>query len=77
MWKAKHHAAADRRGLGYPRDLTDADYALWLDVGFGTLEAVQELLRPAAIALDPRPVSRHVNNPRHDDPGCLEPADAI
>jgi len=57
-----------------PVILDRSDYALWLDVGFGTLEAVQELLRPAAIALDPRPVSRHVNNPRHDDPRCLEAA---
>ena len=28
MWKAEHRRAADRRGLRYPSDLTDAEWAL-------------------------------------------------
>lgn len=28
MWKPEHRAAADRRGLRYPSDLTDAEWAL-------------------------------------------------
>ena len=28
MWKAEHRAASDRRGLRYPSDLTDAEWAL-------------------------------------------------
>ena len=28
MWKAEHRVAADRRGLRYPSDLTDAEWAL-------------------------------------------------
>ena len=28
MWKPEHRHAADRRGLRYPRDLTDAEWAL-------------------------------------------------
>lgn len=28
MWKPKHGAAADRRGLRYESDLTDAEWAL-------------------------------------------------
>src|SRR5215216_265303 len=36
MWKPEHRAAADRRGLRYPSDLTDAEWAL-----------VAPLIRPA------------------------------
>ncbi len=28
MWKPEHRTAADRRGLRYPSDLTDAEWAL-------------------------------------------------
>ncbi len=28
MWKPEHRIAADRRGLRYPSDLTDAEWAL-------------------------------------------------
>src|SRR5436190_3078977 len=28
MWKPEHRRAAERRGLRYPRDLTDAEWAL-------------------------------------------------
>jgi len=36
MWKLEHRAAADRRGLRYPSDMTDAEWAL-----------VAPLIRPA------------------------------
>jgi hypothetical protein len=36
MWKPEHRAAADRRGLRYESDLTDAEWAL-----------VAPLVRPA------------------------------
>jgi transposase len=36
MWKPEHRVAADRRGLRYPSDLTDAEWAL-----------VAPLIRPA------------------------------
>ena len=28
MWKREHRRAAEPRGLGYPSDLTDAEWAL-------------------------------------------------
>ena len=28
MWKPEHRLAADRRGLDYPSDLTDAEWAI-------------------------------------------------
>jgi hypothetical protein len=28
MWKPEHRRTADRRGLRYPSDLTDAEWAL-------------------------------------------------
>ena len=28
MWKPEHRLAADRRGLRYPSDLTDAEWAI-------------------------------------------------
>ncbi len=37
MWKPEHRAAADRRGLRYESDLTDAEWAL-----------VAPLIRPAS-----------------------------
>ena len=27
MWKSEHRSAAERRGLRYPSDLTDAEWA--------------------------------------------------
>src|SRR5215204_7637605 len=46
MWKAGHRAAADRRGLRYPSDLTDAEWAL-----------VAPLIRPAKRGGRPRTVN--------------------
>ena len=45
MWKPEHRVAADRRGLRYPSDLTDAEWAL-----------VAPLIRPAKRGGRPRTV---------------------
>src|SRR5215203_5163111 len=45
MWKPEHRAAADRRGLRYPSDLTDPEWAL-----------VAPLIRPAKRGGRPRTV---------------------
>jgi transposase len=46
MWKPEHRAAADRRGLRYPSDLTDDEWAL-----------VAPLIRPAKRGGRPRSVN--------------------
>ncbi len=46
MWKAEHRRAADRRGLRYDSDLTDAEWAL-----------VAPLIRPAKRGGRPRSVN--------------------
>src|SRR5215207_848993 len=43
MWKPEHRAVADRRGLRYPSDLTDAEWAL-----------ISPLIRPAKRGGRPR-----------------------
>ncbi len=58
-----------------PVILDPADHALWLDPSVRGGEPLHALLRPLAddrIAI--QPVSRHVNDPRHDDPECVAPA---
>jgi len=45
MWKPEHRRAYDRRGLRYPSDLTEAEWAL-----------VQPLIRPAKRGGRPRTV---------------------
>ena len=46
MWKPEHRAAADRRGLRYPSDMTNAEWAL-----------VAPLIRPAKRGGRPRTVN--------------------
>ena len=46
MWKPEHRAAAERRGLRYPSDLTDAEWAL-----------VEPLIPPAKHGGRPRDVN--------------------
>lgn len=59
----------DRMPVILPRDAWD----LWLDPGVAEVERLEELLVPApASAMEAFPVSTHVNNPRNDDPKCLE-----
>ncbi len=58
-----------------PVILQPEDYDRWLDSPDRPPDEVAELLAPAPDGiLEPIAVSRHVNNPRHDDPKCLEPA---
>src|SRR5215210_2538835 len=45
MWKPEHRVGADRRGLRYPSDLTDAEWAL-----------IAPLIRPAKRGGRPRSV---------------------
>ncbi|MEE9607018.1 MAG: SOS response-associated peptidase [Myxococcota bacterium] len=55
-----------------PVILPPEDYALWLDPSVREVEQVLPLLRPcAAEALEVRPVSHQVNDPKHDDPSCI------
>lgn len=55
-----------------PVVLDPADYARWIDPGTEK-DTLLALLRPAVPGtLDRRPVTRYVNDPRHEGPRCLE-----
>jgi putative SOS response-associated peptidase YedK len=57
-----------------PVILDRADYATWLDPALQNPAQLQPLLRPLhAEQMISHPVSPYVNNPRHDDPRCVEP----
>ncbi len=57
-----------------PVILDPGDWDLWLDPTIRGGDALQTLLGPiAADRVDLRPVSRHVNDPKHDDPACVAP----
>lgn len=57
-----------------PVILDRQDYALWLDPAVQQVEALTPLLRPCpAEWLTAYPVGPWVNDPRHDDPRCLDP----
>lgn len=57
-----------------PVILAPDDYALWLDPHAQHPGEVQHLLRPyPAEEMSFYPVSNHVNNPRNEDPQCIEP----
>jgi putative SOS response-associated peptidase YedK len=50
-------------------------YQAWLDTENQDRERLLPLLRPyPAGEMVAGPVSTRVNSPRHDDPGCIEPA---
>ena len=50
------------------------DYDLWLDPGVQDAKRLQPLLVPyTSEAMAAYPVSTLVNNPRADDPKCIEP----
>ena len=58
-----------------PAILHRDDYSLWLDPAVQDVEALQALLRPYPEGeMEARPVSPWVNDARHDDPRCVEPA---
>ena len=57
-----------------PAILEEKDYDAWLDPEQQDTRPLDALLRPyEASALTATPVSTHVNNPRNDDPRCMEP----
>lgn len=57
-----------------PVVLDRSDYALWLDPRVQDAQRVTPLLRPyPAERMMAIPVSTHVNNPRNEDPACVEP----
>jgi len=57
-----------------PVILAPQDFDLWLDPGAQHPGEVQHLLRPyPAGEMSYYPVSAHVNNPRNEDPLCIEP----
>jgi putative SOS response-associated peptidase YedK len=57
-----------------PVVLDPRDFARWLDRDVKDPAKVQGLLRPyPAEAMFAYPVSRWVNDPKHEDPRCLEP----
>ncbi len=59
-----------------PVILPPEGWAAWLDPASAP-ERLKALLAPApAGSLEARPVSSHVNDPRHDDPACLDAAAA-
>ena len=55
-----------------PLVLEKADWDRWLDP---QLTDVSALLVPRSPELVAYPVSKHVNNPRHDDAACVEPSE--
>lgn len=57
-----------------PVILDPADYDAWLDPQAHSPARLAELLQPFdADKMTMRPVSRHVNSPKYDDPACIEP----
>ncbi len=57
-----------------PVILSPNDYDLWLDPEFESKEKLQSLLRPyPADEIIAYPVSTLVNNPRNENPACVEP----
>jgi putative SOS response-associated peptidase YedK len=56
-----------------PVILPEDDFPLWLDGEFDGREALESMLRPYEgddLQLDP--ISTRINNPRNDDPQCIE-----
>jgi putative SOS response-associated peptidase YedK len=54
-----------------PVNLTGQALASWLDPSTSATDALSLLHAPSHVAWQTRPVSTHVNNPRHEDAGCL------
>ena len=58
-----------------PVILHPEDYGMWLDPDFGEREPLTSLLKPyPADVMEAYPVSRRVNKPSNNVPGCIEPA---
>ena len=57
-----------------PVILEPAHHEFWLQAAETAVDMLHPLLAPCpADRLVARPVSKHVNDPRHDDPSCLDP----
>lgn len=59
-----------------PAVIEAPDEARWLDPANDDRDGLRALLRPSAATLERFPVSRAVNDARHDDPSLVEPAAA-
>jgi putative SOS response-associated peptidase YedK len=60
-----------------PVILAPADYGEWLDPELHDPDALEPLLQPyPAEGMEAYPVGPHVNDPRHDGPECVEPAES-
>ena len=58
-----------------PVILPPENYDLWLDPDIREAEPLRDVLRPyPGDFMDAYPVSRRVNKPSNDEPGCIEPA---
>ncbi len=56
-----------------PVILAEQHWDLWLDFELEDVQALQPLLQPySSTAMKMDPVSKHVNNVRHEDAGCIE-----
>ena len=61
-----------------PVILDPEDWDLWLDVTIQDANRLLTLIEPyTSEAMTARAVSRHVNNPRNDDPECIKLADDL
>ena len=59
-----------------PVIVAPSDFETWLAAPGDDRASLQALLRPYPDqTIKASPVSRHVNNARNDDPGCLQPAE--
>lgn len=56
-----------------PVILDPADFERWLSPDLAANDALDLLCPAPDSAVDFHPVSKHVNNARNDDPGCIEP----
>jgi len=55
--------------------LPSENYDFWLDPDMREAEPLLDLLRPYSDdVMEAYPVSRRVNKPSNDEPGCIEPA---
>ena len=73
--KARHKKGKTLLAISVmPALLAASDHACWLDPGERDPARVLPLLAPCPSDwLTAVEVSRHVNNPRNDDPRCIEP----
>ena len=54
-----------------PVILNAAQYNTWLNTGHFNRAQLEALLAPYSGQMEVAPVSRYVNSPKHDDPGCI------